>query len=147
MKRRKEKGGAASFFLAACLFAFLVPSCSGSGSPTSPTADQLSGTWNVESIQVGSQPVQSKPANASYTLTFGNGQVSTRVDCNTCNGPFALSAETLTVGPAMACTRAACPTMAFGDAYVSVLSGQSTATLSNGTLVLSSARGVVQLVR
>jgi len=121
--------------------------CSGTDSPTSPTADQLAGTWNLVSIQPGGQPAQQKPVNANFTVTFAMGQLSTRVDCNTCSGPFTLSAETLTVGPVLACTRAACSTMAFGDAYVSLLSGQSTVRLSSGALELSSARGVIRLAR
>ena len=41
-----------------------------------------------------------------------------------------LAGQTLTVGPSLACTRAACPTMAFENTYTSVLSGVSTVTLS-----------------
>jgi heat shock protein HslJ len=137
-----------SLFPRVCFFAFLASGCSGSGIPTSPTAEQLAGTWNVESIQVGGQPVQSRPPNTAYNLTFAtDGRLSTRVDCNTCNGAFALSAETLTMGPALACTRAACPTMAFENAYVSLLSGEHTVTLASGALQLSSTRGVIRLAR
>lgn len=129
----------------------LVAACSESSStPTSAssvTADQLTGVWNVLSVQATGQPEQATPAGASYTLTFANGRLSTRLDCNTCSGAFALSRQTLTVGPVLACTRAACPTMAYGDAYISVLSGDSTLTLVGGTLVLSSARGVVRFMR
>jgi heat shock protein HslJ len=110
-------------------------------------ADQLAGTWNVLSIQPTGEPAQAAPANASYTLTFADGRLSTRVDCNTCSGAFALSGQTLTAGPVLACTRAACPTLAFGNAYTSVLSGDSTLALSGGTLVLSSARGVLRFTR
>ena len=56
------------------------------------------------------------------------------MDCNTCGGAFALAGQTLTVGPSLACTRAACPTMAFENTYTGVLSGGSTVTLSSGTL-------------
>jgi len=64
-----------------------------------------------------------------------------------CSGTFTLSGETLTAGPLMACTRAACPTMAFESTYGRLLGGDSTVTLSNGTLVLSSARGVLRFTR
>jgi heat shock protein HslJ len=69
------------------------------------------------------------------------------VDCNTCSGAFALSGQTLTSGPALACTRAACRTMEFETAYTRMLGGDSTVTLSGATLVLSSARGVLRLTR
>ena len=71
----------------------------------------------------------------------------TRADCNLCNGTFTLLGHTLTAGPALACTRAACPTMAFENGYTSLLSGDSTVTLSSGALVLSSSRGVLRFTR
>jgi len=109
--------------------------------------DQLSGTWNLVSIQPAGQADQPPPPGASYTLTFTDGRLSTRVDCNVCNGAFSLSGQTLTAGPALACTRAACPTMAFENGYTSLLSGESTVTLASNVLALSSARGVLRFTR
>ena len=129
---------------------------SGSGSPASPgnqsptagiTVEQLAGTWNLQSLQSDGDIAQTTPAGASYTLTFADGRLSTRADCNLCGGVFVLSGETLTAGPALACTRAACPTMAFESTYTRLLSGNSTVTLSDGTLVLSSPRGVLRFTR
>lgn len=111
------------------------------------TAGQLAGTWNLSSMQTTGDAVQATPAGASYTVTFADGRLSTRVDCNTCSGAFALSGQTLTVGPALACTRAACLTMAFETAYTRVLDGEHTATLSGGALVLSSTRGALRFTR
>jgi heat shock protein HslJ len=137
--------------------ASLVVSCAESTAPTSPssvtggsnalTTDQLTGTWNLVSIQPASQAEQAVPRGASYILTFSDGGLSTRADCNVCNGPFKLSGQTLTAGPALACTRAACPTMAFEGTYTTLLSGDSTLTLPGNTLVLSSARGVLRFAR
>jgi heat shock protein HslJ len=124
--------------------------------PTSPsslggsltvTDQELAGTWNLLSIQPKGQPDQPTPPGARYTLSFVDGRLSTRVDCNVCSGAFALSGQTLTAGPALACTRAACPTMAFENAYTSLLSGDSTITLSGSTLVLSSSRGLLRFAR
>jgi hypothetical protein len=69
------------------------------GSPVL-TTDQLSGTWTLVSIQPAGQGDQTTPVGASYTLTFADGRLSTRADCNLCNGPFALSGQTLIAGPA-----------------------------------------------
>jgi heat shock protein HslJ len=91
--------------------------------------------------------VESTPPGATYTLTFANGRLSTRADCNTCSGAFQLSGQTLTAGPALACTRAACSTMPFENAYTRMLSGESTVTLSDAVLVLSSSRGVLRFTR
>jgi heat shock protein HslJ len=137
-------------FVGLLIIASLVVGCSGSFStPTSDsvTADQLAGTWNLVSIQSTGQAEQATPAGASYTLTFADGRLSTRADCNTCGGAFALSGQTLTAGPVLACTRAACLTMAFENAYTSLLGGESTVTLSGDRLVLSSARGVLRFTR
>jgi len=111
------------------------------------TAEQLSGTWTLVSIQPAGQADQPTPPGASYTLTLVEGHLSTRVDCNLCNGAFTLSGQTLTAGPLLACTRAACPTMAFENSYTSLLSGDSTVTLSTNVLALSSSRGVLRFAR
>jgi heat shock protein HslJ len=80
-------------------------------------------------------------------LTFADSRLSTRADCNMCGSAFILSGQTLTAGPLWACTAAACPTMAFESTYMRLLSGDSNVTLSDGTLVLSSARGVLHFTR
>jgi len=153
-------------FLGLCIAASFAAACSESSSmPTSPSAsgsravtvESLAGTWNLLSIQPAGQAAQTTPAGARYTLTFADGRLSTRADCNTCSGTFALSGQTLTAGPALACTRAACPTMAFENAYTRLLSGtsgitlsgnyDSGITLSGNRLVLSSARGTLRLAR
>ncbi|MGH9147759.1 MAG: META domain-containing protein [Vicinamibacterales bacterium] len=123
-----------------------------SGSPTSPAdesplSDQLAGTWNLQSLQPAGDVDQTTPAGASYTLTFADGRLSTRADCNTCGSAFILSGQRLTAGPTLACTRAACPTMAFESTYTRLLGGDSNVTLSDGTLVLLSARGVLRFTR
>ena len=115
--------------------------------PAALTADQLAGTWNLMSIQPTGQGEQLTPLGADYTLSFATGRLSTRADCNSCSAAFTVSGHTLTAGPAMACTRAACPTMAFENVYISLLSGESTATVSAGALVLSSDRGLLRFAQ
>jgi hypothetical protein len=51
------------------------------------------------------------------------------------------------MGPLLACTRAACPTMAFESTYEMLLSGSSTGTLLGSALVLSSSRGILRFTR
>ena len=122
------------------------PAFPGAGSPA-PSVDQLAGTWNLQSLQPAGDADQNTPAEASYTLSFADGRLSTRADCNMCGAAFTLSGQTLTAGPALACTRAACSTMGFESTYTRLLGGDSTVTLSEGTLVLSSARGVLRFTR
>ena len=134
--------------VALVILSALVVGCSESSSTaTSPSSGQLSGTWNVTSIQPAGQAEQAKPIGATYTLTFADGQLSTRVDCNVCSGGFSLSGRTLIAGPTLACTRAACSTMAFENAFTSVLTGESAVALASDTLVLSSSRGVLRFRR
>jgi heat shock protein HslJ len=143
----------------ACLVlaAVVTAACSDApGTPTSPsanngslalTAEQLGGTWTLTSIVAAGQAAQAAPTGATYTLSFADGRLSTRADCNTCVGGFTLAGSTLNAGPALACTRAACPTMAFESVYTGILSGESTVTLSGHSLVLSSARGNLYFTR
>jgi heat shock protein HslJ len=137
------------FFVAVATLGLFAVGCSDSSTTSSPsslavTADQLSGAWTLVSMQLTGQGVQAAPAGATYSLTLTDGRLSTRVDCNMCSGVFAVSGQTLTAGPALACTRAACPTMAFENEYTRLLSGDSSVTLSDSTLVLSSARGTLR---
>ena len=98
--------------------ALLTVGCADSTStPTSPsaangstalTASQVSGTWTLATLQIDQQGAQRAPAG--YTLTLGDGQLSTRVDCNTCSGRFTIDGQIFTAGPNLACTRAACAT-------------------------------------
>lgn len=115
--------------------------------PTSPTPDSVDGVWRIISIQPPSQPVQTAPVAAQYQIGFENARAFLRVDCNTCTGPFTLNGSTLTIGPALACTRAGCPTASYETAAVSMLGGdhQVSATLHN--LTLTSSRGTVLLQR
>ena len=131
-----------------CAESSLAPASPSSvgGSPA-VTVSQLAGTWNLVSIQPAGEIPQDTPAGASYTLTFADGRLSTRADCNTCNGAFALSGQDFAAGPVLACTRAACPTMTFEHTYTGLLGGAGTITLSGDVLVLSSSRGVLRFVR
>ena len=99
------------------------------------------------SIQPAGQEVQPTPAGATYTLTVTDDRLSTRADCNVCGGTFSVSGQTLKAGPALACTRAACPTMAFENIYTGLLAGEASMTLSDSSLVLSSDRGVLRFAR
>jgi len=139
------------------LVAALTAACSSTA--TSPTAiqnspsaaayiaAQLEGTWTLAYIQPAGGEKQDRPFTSTYTLTFADGRLSTRVDCNQCSGTFAVSGNTMTAGPNLACTRAACATMAFESAYTAILSGASETVVTNSTLTLTSPRGTIQFVR
>jgi heat shock protein HslJ len=137
----------------------MVSACSGPlESPLSPTpapgtggsaitAETLTGSWTLTTLQPSGGAVQPTPSNATYTLAFAGDRVSIQADCNRCSGALDVSGDVVTIGPALACTRAACPTMAFESIYDSILAGGSTAHLDGRTLVLTSARGRLTFVR
>ena len=144
-----------SIILPIALTALVVSACSQSvSSPTavsSPsaayTAAQLEGTWTLTSIAVAGQAKQDRPFSAIYTLDFNQGRLSTRADCNTCGGSYSIDGSVLTAGPGLACTRAACSTMAFENAYTGILSGDSIMSVTGSTLSMSSSRGTLKFVR
>lgn len=115
--------------------------------PTSPTPDSVDGVWRIISIQPASQAVQTAPTGARYQIGFEDERAFLRVDCNTCTGAFTLSGSTLTIGPALACTRAACATAAYESAVVSLLSGAHQVSTTLHNLTLTSSRGTVTLQR
>jgi heat shock protein HslJ len=131
---------------AACAQSVTSPSAGQVAGPAY-TAAQLEGSWTLVSIEPAGAAKQNRPFDAVYTLSFSEGRMSTRVDCNTCGGSYSVNAGVLTAGPTLACTRAACPTMAFENAYTSILGGDSNIVVTGSTLTLSSPRGTLQFVR
>ncbi len=122
------------------------PSAAG-GSSAALTTTDLAGTWSLVQVERAGTPVQATPAGASYSINFSDGRASTRADCNMCGGTVAVSGQTVTIGPNLACTRAACPTMEFETVYESILSGDHSVTVQGSTLVLSSKRGTLRFTR
>jgi heat shock protein HslJ len=129
---------------------------SSSALPTSPTAsngstslttEQLTGAWRLQSVQVAGQALQNAPADSNYSVTFTEGRISARADCNSCSSGFALSGSKLSVNSAMACTRAACPTMQFEAVYTSLLSGEHTISVNGSNMTWSSERGSLSFAR
>ena len=131
---------------AACAQSVTSPTAAQVAGPAYTTA-QLEGTWTLASIQPSGEAKQDRPFNSTYTLSFNEGRLSTRADCNSCGGTFTVEGAKLIAGPNLACTRAACSTMAFESAYTAILSGDSNVVVTGSTLTLSSSRGAMQFVR
>lgn len=116
-------------------------------SPTSPTPASVDGVWRIISIQSASQAVQTAPVGVRYQIGFENERAFLRVDCNTCTGPFTFNGATLTIGPTLACTRAACATASYESAVLSLLGGAHQVAATTHNLTLTSSRGTVLLQR
>jgi len=132
---------------AACSSTSLTPtSPSTIGGSTSLTADALAATWRLQSIQKAGQPEQVAPAGADYTVTFSD-RLSIRADCNSCSSAYTIAGSTLSVASAMACTRAACPTMAFENEFTALVAGDHTVTATATSMTWVSSRGTVRFAR
>jgi heat shock protein HslJ len=53
----------------------------------------------------------------------------------------------MTVGPALACTRAFCASAPFDAAFLRILSGESTASIEGDILALHTDRGILRFRR
>jgi heat shock protein HslJ len=136
-----------SMLTAACSSTATSPSATSAAPSPAYLAAQLEGTWTLAYIQPANAERQDRPSGAAYTLTFTDGRLSTRVDCNQCAGTFSVTGTTLMAGPNLACTRAACATGAFETAYTAILNGASETVVTSSTLTLTSPRGTLQFVR
>ena len=144
-------------FAALLLVVLSAAACSDTpATPSSPsastgymalTSENIAGSWTLTTLQPSGSGVQAVPAGATYTISIADGRLSTRADCNVCNGAATLSTQTVTVGSALACTRAACATMAFETAYLAILTGENTVAVTGTSLALSSPRGRLTFVR
>ena len=119
---------------AAVLLALALASCD--EAPLAPSA-ATGAVWKLESIERDGQASVPVPDPDRYTVQFEpTGRLSVRSDCNTCGGSYALSNTTLTVGAALACTRAFCGTDSLDTAFLAALSGDQTVTVSSTNLAL-----------
>jgi heat shock protein HslJ len=115
--------------------------------PTSPTAESLEGVWRILSIQPAGQAVQPAPVGARYQVGFEDARAFVRVDCNTCTSPYTVAGSTLTIGPVLPCTRAACETASYENAVVAMLNGTHEMASTTQNLTLTSSRGSMLLQR
>lgn len=145
----------ANLFLVVSLIVAASACTSSSGTPTSPssisnstalTADALAATWRLQSIQKTGQPEQLAPAGADFTVTFTD-RLSARVGCNACSSGYKINGSTLSVADAIACTRAACPTIAFETEYTAMISGDHQVTTSATTMTWVSPKGTIRFTR
>ena len=140
-------------FLATILVAVAVASGSCAGDdPVGPggvvlTPERIGGVWTLLTLQSPGQPEVVPPAGAIFSMEIANGRAAVRADCNRCNGSATIAATTLTVGPALACTRAFCSSAPFDDVFLRILSGESRAFLEGNYLSLHADRGILRFGR
>ena len=114
---------------------------------STPVIPITTGTWHATAVNNGKGGVQSVAAGVDLTATFGtDGTVSGFNGCNTYNGPYTLSGETIKIGP-LATTRMACPAdaMTTESQFLAALSAATTVELAPTTLGLRDASGATQV--
>ena len=132
--------------VAAALFASLCGACSG---PTSPSdlQERIKVVWSLLSQQAAGQTPVAPPAGSTFRFEIADERAAITADSNRCSGAALVGAGTVTLGPALACTRAFCPSAPFDDAFVRMLAGESAARIDGNTLTLQSDRGVLRFQR
>jgi len=123
--------------------AIFCGACSGPTSPSNDAAleERIGGRWTLAAQKVEGQAETAPPAGTVFGIEIADARVAVVADCNRCNGPTFVGDNTITVGPALACTRAFCSSAPFDNTFVRLLAGESTATMDGQTLVLRSERG------
>jgi heat shock protein HslJ len=121
----------------------------GDGSTRASAAAPLAGQWRLVSLQPTDGPSQRVPAGTSFTADFGSdGRLAAIVDCNRCRTSYEATADTLSVGATMACTRAYCAASAgFDETYTRLLTLSSAWRVQGATLELSGEAGSLTLTR
>lgn len=108
---------------------------------TDNTAQLLEGDWRVVSIQPTGQV--SENASADYILQFGeDGNLSLRLDINSCGGRFnTFNGGNIDIEP-MGCTEACCDTP-FAQQLAGMLSGMEHFDIQGKVMTLHGAAGVI----
>jgi heat shock protein HslJ len=88
------------------------------------------------------------PAPERFTIAFdANDRVTIRADCNTCAGMYQAATSSLTIGPQLACTQAACPSAPFDREYVTALAGATSYGVAGNDLTIASTGGILGFSR
>ena len=134
-------------FVLPVIATLIVSGCSGPTSPsaTRPLVERIAGVWTLTERQLAGESAVTPPAPSTFTFQVADGRASVKADCNQCGGAAVVSEDSITVGPALACTRAFCTLSApYDTEFVQLLSGDNTATVEGDTLILQSPRGVLR---
>lgn len=116
-------------------------------SPSQPSAEDLTGAWQMVWLQPLGQPTVNAPTGVTFSANFGSdGRVSLRADCNTCNAGYTATDNTLAVSR-MACTLAACPSAPLDTQFAGLVQSAQWWGLVDDQLELSSEAGRVRLRR
>lgn len=131
----------------ACAKNPLAPSITSSREATTIAAEVVPGVLKLQSLTRADATTVTISDPQQFTLEFlDNNRIAVKADCNRASGAFTLNGTTLTIGP-MAVTKAYCGSASLDGEFLSLLGGETVATVSPTSLVLSSARGALRFSR
>ena len=137
----------AALSAAACASNPLAPSITSSSEATTIAAEVVPGVLKLQSLTRADSATVTISDPQQFTLEFlENNRIAVKADCNRASGGFTLNGTTLTIGP-MAVTKAYCGSASLDGEFLSLLGGETVATVSTTSLVLSSARGALRFSR
>jgi len=137
----------AALSAAACASNPLAPSVTSSSAATTIAAEVVPGVLKLQSLTRADSTTVTISDPQQFTLEFlDNNRVAVKADCNRASGSFTVSGATLTIGP-MAVTKAYCGSASLDGEFLSLLGGETVATVSTTSLVLASARGALRFSR
>ena len=137
----------AALSAAACASNPLAPSVTSSSAATTIAAEVVPGVLKLQSLTRADATTVTISDPQQFTLEFlENNRIAVKADCNRASGGFTLNGTTLTIGP-MAVTKAYCGSASLDGEFLSLLGGETVATVSATSLVLSSARGALRFSR
>lgn len=133
--------------LVACANNPLAPSMVSSSEATTIAAEVVPGVLKLQSLTRADATTVTISDPQQFTLEFlDNNRVAVKADCNRASGSFTVNGATLTIGP-MAVTKAYCGSASLDGEFLSLLGGETVATVSTTSLVLASARGALRFSR
>ena len=133
--------------LVACANNPLAPSVASSSEATTIAAEVVPGVLKLQSLTRADATTVTISDPQQFTLEFlDNNRIAVKADCNRASGSFTTNGTALTIGP-MAVTKAYCGSASLDNEFLSLLSGETVATVSTTSLVLSSARGALRFSR
>jgi heat shock protein HslJ len=142
----ERRGGGKLTLLSIVLTLAVLGGCSGSGGTAPETRPLRTNVeWQLVSIEPVAPPTVTVTDPTRYAVRFGSdGSVAARADCNRCGGRYRIEGAFLTVGPVLACTRAACALPSLGDQFTAALTTVSSYIQHESELDLVYPGGVLR---
>jgi heat shock protein HslJ len=111
------------------------------------SSDLMAGTWRLQSFQEGNAGPQTVGNPSLFTLRFdSNGRVAVVSDCNTCDGTYSLSGNSLSIG-SLSCSKTVCVGPSLDAAFQTALGRIRSVEIDDALLVISGDNVTLRFAR